>query len=79
MSKLDVDVSAADPIPESEWLPMIPFDVSVWGDPDRDTGHPPMTDAQLRALVRSSSKRHGLPPPTKAELDELVADARRVR
>jgi hypothetical protein len=78
MSKLDVPAPAADPIPESDWLPMIPFDVSEWGDND-PRYDPPFSDVQLRALVRGSRKRHGLPPLTRAEMDALVADAARVR
>lgn len=60
-------------IPEERWIPMIPFDVSVWGDndPRYETGGL-FTPAERRARILASAKAQGLDPPSKEDVDRLV-------
>jgi hypothetical protein len=83
MSDVDVDAGKtphpdADrgKIPESEWLPMIPFSYDWMDRPvPRYEGQPCLTEAQLRRDIRESCKRHGVPQLSKEEVDALVAGA----
>lgn len=81
MSQVDVDAGKAPhpdadkgPIPESEWLPMIPFDYDWMDRPmPRYGGKPALTEAQVRRDIREACRRHGVPPLPKEEVDALIA------
>lgn len=81
MSDVDVDahitphpLADKGPIPESEWLPMIPFDYDWMDGPaPRYEGQPGSTKAQIRSDIIASRKRAGLEPLSKQEIDDLLA------
>lgn len=57
-------------IPEEHWLPMIPFDISEWGD--ASPGGDLFTPAETRAWIRANEKEHGLDPLDDDEVERRI-------